>query len=104
VHQATWPSAAERADWPSFADDAALGVAADVLRSIRRAKSDAKVSMKAPVVRAEVRDLPERLDALRAAERDVADAGAVEGFELVAVDDPSEAGTTVELAAAVDAD
>ena len=103
VHRAAWPMAAERDDWPTGADDLVLAVAVDVLRAVRRAKSDAKVSMRAPVARAEVRDLPERLDALRVAEADVADAGAVEGFELVAVDDPSEAETTVELAHAADA-
>ena len=103
VHRTAWPTSDERATWPNDRDDAVLAMAAEVLQSIRRAKSDAKVSMKAPVARAEVHDLPERLDALRVAEGDVADAGAVAGFELVAVHDPGDVGTTVELAAAPDA-
>ena len=70
VHTAPWPSHDDRAAWPSDEDDDVLEVASRVLQSIRRAKSDAKVSMKAPVAEVEVRDLPEHLDrAARSARR-----------------------------------
>ncbi len=98
VHTASWPSHDDWAAWPTDGDDAVLEVASRVLQSIRRAKSDAKVSMKAPVAEVEVRDLPEQLEALRDALADVGDAGAAEGFELVEVDDPSKAGVDVRLA------
>ena len=50
-------------------------VAAEVLGAIRKAKSDAKVSMRAEVSEVRVADTPVRLAALRAAEADVLGAG-----------------------------
>jgi valyl-tRNA synthetase len=52
VHRAAWPAADEL---PSGGDPAVLAATADVLRQVRRAKSAAKVSMRAEVERAAVR-------------------------------------------------
>ena len=55
VHRADWPDAAElrlaatAADGPR--EDAALEIAADVLREVRKAKSEARRPMRAPVAR-----------------------------------------------------
>ena len=46
VHRAAWPAVEEL---PSGGDPALVGVAADALAAIRKAKSEAKVSMRAPV-------------------------------------------------------
>ncbi len=52
VHRAAWPVASEL---PGGGDPAVLSATADVLRQVRRAKSAAKVSMRADVERAAVR-------------------------------------------------
>ena len=91
VHVAPWPTSAElRAvvgEQPS-ADGAVspLLAAADVLGRIRKAKSDAKVSMRAEVALAVVTDTADRLAALATAEGDVRDAGRV--AELRTVEGP----------------
>ncbi|HSH62204.1 MAG TPA: hypothetical protein VK988_21655, partial [Acidimicrobiales bacterium] len=54
-----------------------LDVVAEVLGRVRRAKSEAKVSQRAPVSRVVVRDTSERLAALGAAEADLRDAGSI---------------------------
>jgi len=77
------------------AGETVLSVVAQVLGLVRRAKTTAKRSMRAPVARLTVTDSAARLAALAAAEGDVRDAGGV--VELVAVvgDEPS---VEVELA------
>jgi valyl-tRNA synthetase len=57
------------------ADPTVYPVAAAVLGAIRKAKSDAKVSMRAEVVEVRVGDTAERLVALLAAQGDVLGAG-----------------------------
>jgi valyl-tRNA synthetase len=96
------------ADWPTVEDTdtggttsggvdpatyAVLEVAADVLRQIRRAKTTAKRSMRAPVSVLTVTDIPSRLEALAAAESDVRHAGGV--VELVMRE--GESGVEVQL-------
>jgi valyl-tRNA synthetase len=73
VHRAAWPSASGLAG----GDGLVLDVAAAVLAQIRKAKTEGKVSMKAPVARVVVRDTAERLAALDRARADVVEAGAV---------------------------
>jgi valyl-tRNA synthetase len=78
VHRSTWPEAgALRTAAGHGADVAVLAVARDVLGDIRKAKSEAKASMRADVRRVVVRDTAERLAALALAGRDVVDAGRV---------------------------
>ena len=94
VHVAPWPQPGELATAGSPGGTAVLDMTAEVLAAIRRAKTAAKRSMRAPVRRVVVTDTPERLAHLSLAESDLRDAGGVE--ELVAR--PGEPGVDVELA------
>jgi len=81
IHRAPWPDADEL--WPAQqqGDVAVLDMVASVLGEVRRAKTDARASMRAEVARLTVVDSPERLALLRQAESDLCDAGGV--VELV---------------------
>jgi valyl-tRNA synthetase len=100
IHTAPWPSPAELGGSVSDAerDDATrlvLEVASDVLGQVRKAKTEAKRSMRWPVARLTVVDTADRIAALRAAGEDLCDAGGV--IELVTIEG-DEAGVAVELA------
>ncbi|MFN0090945.1 MAG: valine--tRNA ligase [Acidimicrobiales bacterium] len=84
VHRAAWPDAA--ALRPAGADPLVYEAAAAVIGELRKAKSDAKRSMKTPVLAAVVRDTAPRLAAVRAALADVAECGGVAELELVEAD------------------
>ena len=73
VHRSAWPTAPDTGD----GDGAVLAAAADALGQVRKAKSDAKRSMRTEVERCVVRDTPERVAALRLAAADVAEAGRI---------------------------
>jgi valyl-tRNA synthetase len=77
VHRAPWPEAAPLRAIAGDADPAVLHVAADALGGVRKAKSDAKRSIRSEVTRLAVADRAERLAALRLAQDDVMDAGRV---------------------------
>jgi valyl-tRNA synthetase len=64
-------------------EEVALEVSADVLREVRKAKSQAGRPMRAPVRRVVVRDTAERLAALALGEGDLLAAGAIEQLEPV---------------------
>ncbi len=102
VHRAPWPDADELAAAAAGGEaqrgggaqrggeadggareDVALEVTADVLREVRKAKSQARRPMRAPVSRVVVRDTPERLAALALGEGDLLLAGAIELLEPV---------------------
>jgi len=70
-------------------------VAAAVTAEVRRAKTEAKASLRADVARVTVRDTSERLAALRAAEADVKEAGRI--AELV-TEEAAALSVEVELA------
>jgi valyl-tRNA synthetase len=106
VHHASWPDAAELHDALGGAhapvapvaldgEQLALALAADVLHAVRKAKSQARRPMRAPVLRVIVRDTPERLAALALAEDDLRLAGAIELIETAVAD---ELAVDVELA------
>jgi valyl-tRNA synthetase len=96
VHRASWPAADElRAAAGADADRTVLEVGAAVLGEVRKAKSEARQSMRAEVRLVVVRDTPERLTALRLVEDDVKEAGRV--AELV-FEDAGEFAVKVELA------
>jgi valyl-tRNA synthetase len=111
VHHAPWPDAEElRAEVSAgggqgdgglggaearTAEDTALAVAADVLREVRKAKSEARRPMRSPVRRVIVRDTGERLRALELGQGDLLLAGAIE--TIVGVED-EEFGVEVQLA------
>lgn len=82
IHRAPWPDASSLvnlagADVRSEIAD----LVSDVLREIRRAKSDAKVSMKAAVARVVVDDSAPRLASLGLIESDLKDAGQIQRVE-----------------------
>jgi valyl-tRNA synthetase len=84
VHHAPWPAVAELTAGAGGGDsreDVALALAADVLREVRKAKSQARRKMRAPVKRVVVHDTPERLRALELCSGDLLEAGAIEALE-----------------------
>ncbi len=102
VHRATWPQAGElRAmakagagleDGPSV-----LAVAADVLRRIRKAKSDAKVSIRTEVDTVSVADVRPRITALQSALGDLRSAGNATELLTIEVEDEAEAAVAVAI-------
>ncbi|MDP9389724.1 MAG: valine--tRNA ligase [Actinomycetota bacterium] len=74
VHRTRWPEAGEAA---GGGDPVVLEVAADVLRAVRKAKSEAKLSQRAAVDVVVVRDDAGRLAALEAAAGDLREAGSI---------------------------
>ena len=73
----------------------ALDVPADVLREVRKAKSQARRKLRAPVSRVVVHDTPERLRALELGAGDLLEAGSIEQLEQVQAD---EFAVEIELA------
>jgi valyl-tRNA synthetase len=113
VHRASWPEAGElsaatgapNADAETDTDAGsgagaareavALEVTADVLREVRKAKSQAQVKMRAPVQRVTVHDTPARLAALELGAEDLREAGSIEAVETR---EAEEFSVVVELA------
>ena len=91
IHRSSWPDAdalraSAEADAAGAADEPVpdvLAVAAAVLGEVRRAKSEAKRSMRAPVVSVTVTDSADRLALLALAADDVRSAGNVASLEMV---------------------
>jgi valyl-tRNA synthetase len=85
VHRAEWPSAEalelEASSADSDREETALELAADVLREVRKAKSQARRPMRAPVARVVVHDTPTRLRALELGRGDLLLAGSIELLE-----------------------
>jgi valyl-tRNA synthetase len=104
VHRAPWPDAeqlAKMASPPTPAaevlarEQTALELAADVLREVRKAKSQARRPMRAPVKRVLVRDTRVRLAVIGLGAGDVRDAGSI---ELLETEEAEEFSVEVELA------
>ncbi|CAN5797272.1 valine--tRNA ligase [soil metagenome] len=81
VHRAPWPTTAEVE--AVAGDTAVLDLTAEVLSQVRRAKSEAKVSMRAPVATLVVSDSQERLALLRSAQSDLAEAAHAEDIRYL---------------------
>ena len=88
VHRARWPEAAELSTGDG-ADPSVLDTASTALRALRKAKSEAKLSQRAGVELLVVRDRPDRLAALRAAEEDLRDAGSLAELRFEEAEEPS---------------
>ena len=92
IHRAPWPDAAElNAELDSAVggredEDTALTIAVEVLSEVRRAKSDAKRPMRAPVELVRVHDTPARLAALELGRGDLLAAGSIARLEPVESD------------------
>jgi valyl-tRNA synthetase len=83
VHRQSWPSAADlRAAGGRDVDVAVLEVAGEVLGQVRKAKSNAKSSMRTPVDKLVVRDTAERIGLMRLASVDIVNAGVVSELVL----------------------
>jgi valyl-tRNA synthetase len=81
VHRSAWPSGDELRRWAgSEAEPPLLEVVSEVLSLVRKAKTESKQSMRAPVARLHVVDTPERLRLLRAAESDLLEASVAAGL------------------------
>jgi valyl-tRNA synthetase len=80
VHRQPWPAAADLAGLATLDASAStcLAGAIAVLGEVRRAKSEAKRPLKAPVARAVVRDTPERLALLEPARVDLSSAAYIQ--------------------------
>jgi valyl-tRNA synthetase len=105
VHRASWPSAAAASPAPASAgagrdgDASVLAAAAAVLAQIRKAKSEAKVSMRAEAARVVVRTASAELaDAVRTSEGDLRAAGNIADFSTVLAPGGAELTTEVTLA------
>ncbi len=86
VHVAPWPQSSEL---PEAEDDGCFDAAVEVLTQIRKAKSEAKVSLKTPVDQLVVTGPSAQIDALREAIEDVNATVNVKSFDLV-IDDSAE--------------
>jgi valyl-tRNA synthetase len=75
IHRAQWPAAGEMQAVSSSPGVAVLEVAGKVLAEVRKTKTAAKQSLRAEVASAVVRDLPDRLTALKLAAEDLRNAG-----------------------------
>jgi valyl-tRNA synthetase len=82
IHHSRWPTAAEFAGLTG--DPSVLDAASWVLGEVRKAKSDAKVSMRTPVETVEVKAPAERVAVLELARDDLSRAGGVDRMEIVA--------------------
>jgi valyl-tRNA synthetase len=81
VHAQSWPDAAALRDAGGTGDAPLLDVAADVLQAVRRAKSEAKVSMRTPVTLLTVRAPDDVLALFGSVEDDLRNACVVEQVE-----------------------
>ncbi|KAB8184862.1 valine--tRNA ligase [Microbispora catharanthi] len=88
VHRAAWPSPDELRE-ARHGDPAVLDAVAEVLRRVRRAKSEARLSMRAEVARLTVSG--DQADLVRVAQDDLCAAGNVEEFVLEYGDGPLDA-------------
>lgn len=88
MHRAPWPDASElrRELGSAPTQEQNLPIVADVLAAVRKAKSEARRSMRAPIERVAVRDLPERLKALDIALDDLRDAGCIDELQRIDAD------------------
>jgi valyl-tRNA synthetase len=75
VHRAPWPGAVELGTPPATADRDVLSVASEVIAAVRKAKSEAKVSMRTEVAAVTVAAPAALLDLVRQAEEDLRAAG-----------------------------
>ena len=94
IHRSRWPSADEI---PPGEDDGCFDLATHVLAHIRRAKSEAKVSIKFPVERLEVRGPRPKLELLATVLEDVAATGNVARCDFAEGASAEELQITVEL-------
>lgn len=79
VHRASWPHPETYLAAAQGQDPALLAWAGSALASLRRIKSEAKVSMRTPILSASLSVASEGLEAVKNALEDIAEAGRVTG-------------------------
>ncbi|MHA7132655.1 valine--tRNA ligase [Oerskovia turbata] len=79
VHRAPWPTSAGLRAGAGDADPAVLTAAGHALAALRKIKSEAKVSMRTPILAAELAVPADAIEGVRSAEVDVRGAGRVTG-------------------------
>jgi valyl-tRNA synthetase len=87
IHQAPWPSAEE---FSAGHDDGSFDAAVEVMTHIRKAKSEAKVSLKVPVDRLTVSGDKRRLALLESVLDDIVTTANVRDYELSPSDSEGE--------------
>jgi valyl-tRNA synthetase len=97
VHRAPWPDPAVLRALAGGADPTALAVAGAVIADIRRAKSEAKLSMRAEVGSVLVRAGADRLAVLAGVADDLRAAGRVAKLDTEDAGEPAELVTQVRL-------
>jgi valyl-tRNA synthetase len=95
IHRSPWPSAEELAAAPSSID--IWPAAREVLGEIRKAKTEAGLSLRAPVASVRVTAAESRLVALRAAEDDLREAGVIGSIGWDPAADPEETRIDVKV-------
>ena len=93
IHRSSWPDADELSVAAADGNGEVLDIAGSVLSEIRRAKTEAKASLKTPVSTAVVRDTTERLELLELATADIQAAGIIAELTTEPADDPSVTAT-----------
>jgi valyl-tRNA synthetase len=92
VHRAPWPTAPA-----TDGDVTVLQVAAEAIAAVRKAKSDAKLSMRAEVSTVRVTGPAERLDLIRAVAADVQAAGRIASVEFTTEPGAGSAGVRYDV-------
>ncbi|MDH3261682.1 MAG: valine--tRNA ligase [Acidimicrobiia bacterium] len=87
IHRASWPSPAELHDHAG--DATILDAVTAVLTQVRKAKSDAQVSMRSPVANLAIADRGEQLEKLRAGLNDLQQAANAKVIELSEAESPA---------------
>jgi valyl-tRNA synthetase len=82
VHRQPWPDADALRATAGDGDPLVFDVAAEAIAQVRKVKTEAKRSLRTAVDKATISDTPERVAALRAAENDVRDAGAIAALTI----------------------
>jgi valyl-tRNA synthetase len=85
VHRSAWPVASEL---PAAGDPAVVSAAAEALAGVRKAKSDAKQSMRADVESATVTAPAAQVALVEAIRSDLVDAGRIASLSIVAGEGP----------------
>nr|MBA3798603.1 class I tRNA ligase family protein [Geodermatophilaceae bacterium] len=88
VHRASWPTVEPLREAAGDAVPATLAIVGQVLSAVRKAKSEAKLSMRAEVATVVVRGTPGQLALLEGGRDDLCNAGRIQSLELSESDGP----------------
>jgi valyl-tRNA synthetase len=98
IHRSPWPDSGELRRFGADGDPLVYDVAADVLSELRKAKTEAKRSLRAEIAEAVVADRAPRLSALERARADLLAAGRVATLRLVDAGESATLDVDVTLA------